>query len=139
MKEKRYQIELTEQQLRDLNYACDIVSRLRCGQMRTACQDIIEEAYERNDHKEIDDAWFDMRHRIEQLLDEIKSIGWKMPSNADYGVKYDDMADRLYDMHQVIRNALYWEKHAGETTHISVDGDTPMQFGDEPLIKIKKT
>lgn len=135
---KKYQIELTERQLQDLNCACDLMSRIRCGQMRTALQGIIEEAYERNDHKEMDDAWWWMRNEVEKLLDRLKQIGWKMPHNGDYGVHYDEQADRLYDMHQVIRNVLYWERHNGEKTYISVDGDTPMQFGNEPLIKVKK-
>lgn len=134
----KYQIELTERQLQDLNYACELMSRIRCGQMRTALRFLIEEAYERNDHKEMDSAWWDMRHEVEDLLDRLKQIGWKQPRNGYYGVHYDDQADRLYDMHQVIRNVLYWERHKGEKTHMVVDGDTPMQFGNEPLIKVKK-
>lgn len=134
----KYKIELTERQLQDLNYACELMSRIRCGQMRIALQGIIEEAYERNGHKEMDDAWWEMRHEAEDLLDRLKQIGWKQPRNGDYGVRYDKQADRLYDMHQVIRNVLYWERHKGEKTHMVVDGDTPIQFGDEPLIKVKK-
>ena len=134
----KYQIELTQRQLEDLNYACELMSRVRCGQMRIALQGIIEEAYERNDHKEMDDAWWDMRDEVEVLLDRLKYIGWKQPRNGDYGVHYDEQADRLYDMHQVIRNVLYWARHNGEKTHMVVDGDTPIQFGNEPLIKVKK-
>ena len=134
----KYQIELTERQLQDLNYACELMSRIRCGQMRIALRNLIEEAYERNDHKEMDEAWWEMRHEVEDLLDRLKKIGWKQPRDGDFGVHYDEQADRLFDMHQVIRNILYWERHKGEKTHMAVDGYTPLQFGNDPLIKVKK-
>lgn len=140
-----YTLRLTERQAKLLSYACDQFSRLICGQ-DWSYQNLMEEAWEKrckeatgnfmND--EWDGGWHAMRHDAEAICKQIKKRFWGLDWNALYGVKYDDTADILFDLHQVIRKRLWDDRPEHEKSYITVDSDTPMQFGSEPLAKIAK-
>jgi hypothetical protein len=74
-----------------------------------------------------------MRHDAERLCKEIKQRFWGLESNAMYGVHYDDTADVLFDLHQVLRHQLWLDRPETEKSHITVDADEAMRFGSEPL------
>ena len=85
-----------------------------------------------------DGGWQNMRHEAEALSKQIKKRFWGLESNAMYGVRYDDTADILFDIHQVIRKQLWDDRPDDQKSFITVDSDTPMAFGDEPLAKISR-
>lgn len=141
-----YNIRVSKRQLELLSYACGQFSRLICGQ-DWAFQELMEEAWEKRckeavgGHgmdKEWDGGWYAMRHDAEAICKQIKKRFWGMEWNAMYGVGYDDTVDILFDLHQVIRKRLWYDRPEHEKSYITVDSDTPMQFGSEPLAKIEK-
>lgn len=144
-KETKYTIELTEKQARLLSSALDSFSRLIIGQ-DWEYQQLMEEAWEKRCKKatgnmmdeKFEGGWQAMRDDAERICKEIKQRFWGMPGNATYGVKYDDTADILFDMHQVIRHQLWLDDSNPNKTHGTVDTFPAHQFGSEPLIKIKK-
>ena len=141
---KKYIIELTEKQLRILNRACNMYSRLIEGQ-DFAYQELFEAAWEKNCEKETgekineswDGGWYNMRDDAEELSNKIKKRFWGLNAGANYGVKYDEESDMLYDMHQVMRHQLYLDNPNPDKPKYIVDADEPISFGTEPLIKIK--
>lgn len=142
---KTYTIELTERQVKLLSYTCDRMARLIEGQDWTY-QELMEEAWEKrckeSTGKIMDDTfesgWHNMRSDAEAICKQIKKRFWGLESNALYGIHYDDTADILWDIHQCLRHQLWLDKPEGEKSHITVDSDTPMRVGSEPLIKITK-
>lgn len=55
------------------------------------------------------------------------------------GIGYDDWADNLWDMHQVMRHARYlaMPKDKQETMRGTVMAYEAMRVGSEPLIEVK--
>ena len=139
---KKYTLELTERQARLLSYACDQFSRLIMGQ-DWSYQKLFEEAWEKRCKeatgnmmdREWDGGWQAMREEAERTCREIKRKFWGLPSNATKGVNYDDTADIILDIHQVIRHQL-WLDRPELKDHWTVDSYPAHQFGDEPLAKI---
>lgn len=74
-----------------------------------------------------------MREDAENFCKEIKRRFWNLPPNASYGVKYDDTADILFDIHECIRHELWLN---GDRKHHTVDSYPAHQWGKEPLIKV---
>lgn len=145
VKEPHYLLKLSERQVKLLSYTCDLFSRLICGQDESY-QELMEEAWERRSKEatgdsmdnEWDGGWYAMRHDAEEICKKIKKRFWGLEANALYGVKYDDTADILFDLHQVLRHQLWLDRPESEKTHMTVDSDAPMRFGSEPLASIKK-
>lgn len=140
----KYTIELTERQARLLSWACDRLSRIICGQDWTY-QEFLEMAWEKRAKeatgnsmdKEWDGGWQNMRDDAEEICKDIKKRFWGLEWNALYGVKYDDDADILFDIHQVIRHQLWIDDESPNKSRWTVDADTAMRFGSEPLAEIK--
>lgn len=141
-----YTLRLTERQAKLLSYACDRFSRLICGQ-DGSFQELMEEAWEKRckeavgGHgmdKEWNGGWSNMRQDAEAICKQIKKRFWGLDWNALYGVKYDDTADILFDLHQVIRHQLWIDRPESEKSYITVDADVAMRFGSEPLVEITK-
>lgn len=88
--------------------------------------------------KEWDGGWDKMRADAEAICKQIKKRFWGCEANAMYGVKYDDTADILFDLYQVLRHQLWLDRPEDQKSHITVDADEAMQFGDEPLSIISK-
>ena len=144
-KEYVYQLEITERQAKLLSYACEQFARLICGQ-DWSFQELMESAWEKRSKeatgkcfdKDWEGGWDKMRGDAERLSKEIKSRFWGLSSNTLNGIHYDDTADILFDIHQVIRHQLWLDSDNDKKTRLTVNSDEAMQFGDEPLAKIKR-
>lgn len=138
-----YTLQLTERQAKLLSYACDQFSRLICGQ-DWSYQELMEEAWEKRCKeatgnmmdKDWDGGWYAMHHDAEEICKQMKKRFWGMERNAMYGIYYDDTADILFDLHQVIRHQLWLDRPDGEKSSITVDASEAMRFGSEPLAKM---
>ena len=139
-----YTLHLTKRQVQLLSFACDRLSRIICGQDWTY-QEFMEQAWEKRCReavggngfdKEWDGGWQNMREDAEVICKQIKKRFWGLDSNALYGIHYDDVADVLFDIHQVLRHQLWIDN--GMKTRFTVDSDEAMKIGDEPLAKIVK-
>lgn len=145
LKKPLYRLTLNEQQVKMLSYACDRIARCIQGQDWTY-QEFMEEAWEKRCkeatgemmHKEWDGGWYAMRHEAEALTKQIKRRFWGLESNAMYGIHYDETADLLFDIHQVLRHQLWLDRPDSEKSHMTVDSDTPMRHGPEPLPTIER-
>lgn len=143
-KGKKYQVILTEKQVRILSYACDQFSRLICGQ-DWSFQELLESAWERRSveatghfmDKEFEGGWHKMREEAEDICRQIKQRFWGLDYCTLNGVRYDPTADILFDIHQVLRHQLWLDKPEQDRERWTVDAYEGMQFGDEPMCKIK--
>lgn len=143
-KTTNYTLRITKRQAQLLSWACDRMSRLICGQ-DWSYQELFEEAWEKrckeatgkSVNKEWDGGWYNMRHEAEEICKKIKKRFWGLEANTMYGIKYDDTADILFDIHQCIRHQLWLDRPEESKSHITVDADTPMRFGSEPLVTIE--
>lgn len=140
-----YKLELTENQAKTLSYACDEFSRLICGQ-DWSYQTLMEAAWEKRSKKatgksmseDFEGGWRQMRDDAEKLSKEIKIRFWGIPADTLYGIHYDDTADILFDIYQVIRHQLWLDKDDTKKSNYTVDAYPAMQYSNEPLAKIKK-
>lgn len=147
-KDHIYTLHLTERQVQLLSYACDQFSRLIIGQ-DWSYQHLFEMAWEKRckeavgGHgmdKEWDGGWQAMRDDAEEISRQIKKRFWGLERSALYGVKYDDTADILFDLHQVLRHQLWLDKpeDTKQQLRYTVDSDDAMRFGSEPLAIIER-
>ena len=81
-----------------------------------------------------------MRAEAEGICKYIKHRFWGLGDNAlyVYGINYDQTADILWDIHQVLRHQLWLDKPDEDKSTITVDASEAMRAGDEPLINIKR-
>lgn len=141
---KKYIIELNERQMRLLSWALDTLPRLIEGQDHSF-QDLLEQAWEKRCKEatgkmmddEWDGGWHQMRHDAEETCLKIKRRFWGLSPNTLNGIHYDDTADILWDMYQVIRHQLWLDNPDPEKPRWTVDASPATQFGDEPLIVVK--
>lgn len=140
-----YTLHLTKIQAMLLSWACDRIARIIEGQDWTY-QEFFEQAWEKRCKeatgnfmdKEWDGGWDNMRHEAEEISKAVKKRFWGCEANTMYGIYYDPSADVLWDVHQVIRHQLWLDRPEEGKSHITVDSDEAMQFGNEPLCKIEK-
>ena len=143
--EYMYNLKLTENQVKVLSRACDVYSRLICGQDREY-QDLFEAAWEKRCKEatgnimdgEFEGGWYKMRNDAEKLCKEIKKKFWGLNGGSLYGVKYSETSDVLFDLHQVIRHQLWLDRPEDKKSHYTVDASEAMQFANEPLATIEK-
>lgn len=141
-----YNLKLTKRQVELLSYACDRFSRLIIGQDWTY-QELFEQAWEKRckeavgGHgmdKEWDGGWQNMREDAEAFSRNIKKRFWGLEWRCMNGIHYDDTADILFSLHQVLRHQLWLDKPEDKKSYITVDSDEAMQIGSEPLAIIER-
>ena len=141
-----YTLHLTKRQVELLSYACDRFSRLIIGQDWTY-QELFEQAWEKRckeavgGHgmdKEWDGGWQNMREEAEAFSQNIKKRFWGLDWRSMNGIHYDDTADILFSLHQVLRHQLWLDRPEDKKSHITVDSDEAMPLGSEPLAIIER-
>ena len=144
-KKRVYTLEVTERQAKLLSYACDVFSRLICGQ-DAEFQKLMEDAWEKRCKEatgngmdeEWDGGWYNMRHDAEEICKKIKKRFWGMDWCSQYGIFYDDVSDILFSIHQVIRHQLWLDRPEDKKSHVTVDAFEATAYGSEPLAIIKR-
>ena len=131
--------QVTFHQLGLLRTVCEQAARLRAGQLDCCFIEELVGAY----HKETKgsaDSPTNIRKYITEACNYLHTLCWNLPANADHGMNYDDDSDIWWDMYQVFRYQIWKEKHPYPSNQdiLTVDGDTPMHTGNEPLIKIQQ-
>ena len=137
--ERRYRIELSEKQLFLLEQTCENYARMLAGQ-DMIFKDLFEEAWHRNvqekQHLEYSGPEFwEMRHQVEEHVNALKTLCWNQPLNSQYGVKYSDKSDILFDMYQTFRYRR-WQDMSPEDHEFmrnTVMSNTPGHYGSESL------
>lgn len=146
MMTKTFTLTLSEKQAQTISTACELMSRIQGGNIREAFnhlplkKDIDWEVY----HEIRDDL---TKRMPEILMDGVDGYG------SLFGVgntKLPESHDIAWDLYQVIRHHLSWQKAVEDGIVESMDSpreflkmmgvnyDTPMNFGCEPLAKMEK-
>jgi len=104
IKDKRFLINLSEDQAQALSFASELVSRLYMGQLDSLR--VFSKTYEHYDE-------------IDRLLNELRLVMRIVPelnghtnTNSYWGISSPEISDRartLFDIHQVIRHELWKE------------------------------
>lgn len=137
-------VTLSERQLRLLAYACRVTDRLIIGQLDYSLQECCEAAFEKL-HK--DDGfgeigsliWYGMRSKVEDMIQILRKLCWGVEYGDNHGLGYDENADILYDMQQVIEHALWLEEDPAKRSNWTNDAfEHTRPFGNEKNIKVNK-
>ncbi len=123
---KLYTITVNERQARILVAALDIYSRIGIGQFEAAAE-VYDVAFR---------LAVEVKDRIRAGLRIAKEAAGH-PANGSFGIHNASVADdfrNAFDLQQVIRNRLAWDRKP--EGGVQVDFDEPRQIGTEPLAKI---
>lgn len=123
-----YTLHLTEKQAAEISHACEILARLRMGQVDMALRELPLEAPL-------------MYEQVKYIENYLKAL------YRQDGVRNESPA---WDLHQVIRHRLAWDRayrdgivKPGErrdwNTMMGVIYDEPLRMGGEPLARIEKS
>ena len=147
VEKERFAIIVNEHQYNTLMWAAEAMSRIICGQLNFTLRDICESAWER-DHKSPEypygvcaPGWDEMRDQLEDKLEEVRKLCWNQNRGTLYGINYNETADELWDIYQVMRK---WDfdnmknDTQRENLRMTVLGDDPLHVSDQPLIKIER-
>lgn len=120
----RYRLEITRKQAQVIQEACDLYSRLKCGQMEELLR------------------FFDLRARASRddfqaarvFLEKIGQIVTGLGPGVSHSVGSHEIGDEArvaYDLLQVIRNRLAWEEKP--EGGLAVDFDEVRHGSQEPI------
>lgn len=132
---KLYTVTLTGHQLSLISNACDAISRAGIGQFRDSLNHIpTKEVCPNGFHEALDDIG---KILAPFMLYEVD--GWR----SSLGIMMSEVKPRyreLFDIHQVIRHQLSWDRVEGVdgASTLGVSFDNPFQAADLPLINISK-
>jgi hypothetical protein len=144
-KEKTYTLTITQEQATVIATACEFLARIQSGQIKEAFDHLpLDENIDWGVYHEIQD---NLTKRLPEIL-KGGIDGW----HSSFGVGNPELPkshDIAWDLYQVLRHKLAWERAVKEGLIESEDSprkfpemmfvsyDTPMQFGTEPLAKIE--
>lgn len=118
---KRYSLILTREQVRVMNAALELFSRIGQGQLH--------EVTKHHDHNRAEEA--------RPIVDQLKMVVASLGVGCAHGISSPAIHDQYrtaYDMEQVLRRQLAIDdKVSGPDYRL----DPPLQYGLEPLAKIK--
>jgi hypothetical protein len=143
---KTYTLTITEKQARALMDACELLSRIQGGQIREAFDYLpLKKDIDWSVYHEIQD---ELIRRMPEIL-EGGIDGW----SSSFGVGHPELPeshDIAWDLYQVIRHKLSWERAVDDgviesensprkwSEMMGVSFDPPMRFGSEKLAKIER-
>lgn len=142
---KTYTLQVTEEQLKVISTACELLARIQGGQILEAFEHLpLKKGVDWSVYHEIKD---EVTKRMPEILED-GIDGWR----SHFGVgspKLPDSHDIAWDLYQVIRYEISTEKaiedgiiqKKGERKFpemMFVNYDPPMKFGTEPLAKIER-
>jgi len=131
----KYQATLNEKQIRVINEALELFSRLLMGQVEYTKDIFMSKMYK----EDLDSQ------EITKTLNEVKrAIFPDMHLNASHGMggsETDPRAQIAWDIQQVFRHRLVWDIAGNPPTRnwkqmMGVQYDEPLSFGTEPLCTI---
>lgn len=138
-----YQLIISEKQAQVISQALEIFARLGIGQFRDALEVLPLEAKR--------DGWHETLGQVGELLSRFTkgNVNGRGSSWSIHVKQVSEESRISYDLHQVIRYRLAWDKaikdgiaeneHSPRSrTTFLVSFDEPFQVGAEPLANMKK-
>ena len=129
-------MEINEEQAHTLLKALDAFSRLHMGQLNIVMSDILI-SHQKRFEKEQLNMVLAIPKAILDLSDSISAMFTGMPPNASFSIgspEIPDMAREAYDMQQVLRYKLAWEKNL--SGGYTVNFQKPMKTSELDLPKV---
>ncbi len=145
MNSMTYTLTVTEEQAKVISTACELLARIQGGQIKEAFVHLPLD-------KNLDwDVYHEIQDNLTERMPEILKggiDGWC----SSFGVGSSELPkshDIAWDLYQVVRHRLSWERAVEDGVVESVDSprkfpemmfvsfDEPMQYGTEPLAKIE--
>lgn len=145
MTDKQYTLTVTETQAQVLIQALEVMARLGIGQFRDALDLLPMQEFR-------PPGWHEDMEAIGRILSK-HTIGGVEGHRISLGISHADtspQAKSAWDMYQVIRHRLSWDRAVWDGTIDSPDAprdwskmlgvhyDEPMRTGPEPLAKIER-
>lgn len=143
---KTYNLQVTEEQLKVISTACELLSRIQGGQIREAFEHLpLKKDIDWGVYHKIKDEL--TKRMPEILMDDID--GW----SSSFGVgssKVHPYHDIAWDLYTTTRHQLSWEYAIEQgwvedfnspknwDKMLGVSYDFPMNYGTEPLAKIER-
>ena len=133
---EKYSVELTGEQIHILCQALESFTRLGIGQLETVLQDLGFHSFD-----QFQEVMTTINGDLEYLaaVQTIKKKIFDQPMNGSYSIHNERVGDNFkcsYDMWQVLRNRVAWDKNP--SGGITSDYNEPNKLSTHELIKIKK-
>lgn len=132
-KKFKYVIVCDEDHIYDMMKALDSFSRLGAGQLDIVLDDICMNFYYEINKRS------DNQVSYNQCIAVLKNIIYGLQSNSNYPIgspKLNDTFKNCWDMYQVLRNRISWDKNP--KGGYSLIFDPPLKTSKKTLIKITK-
>lgn len=137
MKDKKFILELSENQLRLIKDALEEYFRIRMNQWSDLANDLastgVDFSRENPDHDKIFECFIEKRRCIECVLESV----WKMLWGFQGAPRTPEQLI-AQDIWQVIRYTLWNENHKPGDDDWCVDSRKPMNLSGEPLPKCRR-
>jgi len=140
-KAKRYQVTMTEKQLRLIERVLEDWTRLFCGQIDHIFNSISSPLWNKFCDKYIDTKeWEDKCALLKSNINCIKKLMFNLQSNESYGVgnKFIPNTNLAYEVYKVINNFFYFRIPQENRKDYSVLGNKPLKYTKEPFIQIEE-
>jgi len=127
----RYSLELNGKQAACIRQALDLYGRILCGQVKTVREPFLGKDYD--------------YEKVDALLAGLKTeLFPELQTNASYGIFNQDADERAkvsWDILQVIRNRLAWDRACNPSKRnwkgmMGVSYDDPLLSSKEPICKM---
>lgn len=131
---KKYNLEITEEQAYIISNALDLYSRVLIGQFEEVANVI---TWNIRKFKDIDGREIspDNMNFFKDGIEKCKEVFLNIPRHGSHGIhspEVDDSARKSYDMHQVVRNKLAWDKKNKDPAKDDRTPDMIQVIYDEP-------
>ena len=135
--DKRYTLELTEEQAEIIKIALEEYFRLRMGQFSDLSMDLAFIGYDSNNHTSDElNARNERRWSVESVFKSALDVAQPMRKHGIYPEQTIEMR-RAQDIWQVIRHRLWKDRH-GDKDDWCVDAREPMCMTGESLPKMER-
>lgn len=128
----RYILDLSEKQAEVVATATELLARVFMGQMDSVSRALVGAMMRRGELDDGDGSRLRDVENMRALLEKAQCIYTQRPANASFGIlQYEvpDQARMAYDIHQVVRHRIAWNKHPDGG--IQVWFDTPRKTSNE--------
>lgn len=132
--DRPYHLSLTERQAQVITEALDFFSRIGMGQLEEIAH-VLRVYTKPSESSSLQSYRLD---ELKRLIREAANVWMGSPCGC-HGISSEEIGDVFrvaWDLHQVIRHRLSWDRHPNGGLQVSFD--TPMKYSQEPLAIIKK-